>query len=187
MQDEQIIDLYFARNESAISESDTKYGGYVQSISHNILGDLEDAKECRSDTWLHAWNAMPPFHPEKLCAYFGKIARNLSLNRYEKEHAQKRGGSEVPGVIDELAECLADTNADVETQSEGKEITAVINDFLEELDPKKRALFVRRYFYASPVRDIAHDYEMRESAVKMQLLRMRGELKQQLMDHGINL
>lgn len=187
MQDEQIISLYFARDESAIKESDAKYGRYVLSIARNILGNTEDAKECQNDTWLHAWNAMPPHRPARLCAFFGKLARNLSLNRYEKEHAAKRGGSEIPGVIDELAECLPDKKADPERQQDAAEIAKVLNQFLEDLDERKRSLFVRRYFYCSPVVDIAHDYEMRESAVKMQLLRMRTALKQALAQSGISL
>ena len=106
MEDSQIIDLYWARLEQAIQETDTKYGGYCRAIAHNILKSVEDSEECVSDTWLRAWNAMPPQRPSVLSAFLGRITRNLSLDRYKAARAEKRGGSSFPAALDELSECV---------------------------------------------------------------------------------
>ena len=112
MDDREIIELYLSRKEQAVTESDAKYGRYCGRIAYNILGDIEDTEECVSDTWLRAWNSIPPTIPKFLKAFFGKITRNLSLNRLEKEHARKRGSGETGAVLDELAECVADPRAE---------------------------------------------------------------------------
>ena len=107
MDDHKIIDLYWARSQQAIAESDRKYGTYCRTIARNILPRLEDAEECVNDTWLRAWNAMPPQRPSVLQAFFGKLTRNLSLDRWRREHAAKRGGSQIELALDELEDCLA--------------------------------------------------------------------------------
>ena len=106
MEDSAIIDLYWAREERALSETDTKYGGYCRSIAHNILKNREDSEECVSDTWLHAWNAMPPQRPSILSSFLGRITRNLSFTRWEAARAQKRGGGQTEVLLSELADCL---------------------------------------------------------------------------------
>ena len=185
MEDSRIVDLYFGRNEEAIAESDAKYGRYCRSISRNILGSLEDAMECVNDTWLHAWNAIPPFRPLNLGTYLGKITRNLSLNRYEAQHAARRGGSMVDTALDELEECLPDETGSPEEQRENAQIGDAINAFLERLPQQKRNMFVERYFYMSSITEIAKVQGMKESAVKMQLLRMRTALRRELEEQGI--
>ena len=106
MEDSAIIDLYWAREERALSETDTKYGGYCRSIAHNILKNREDSEECVSDTWLHAWNAMPPQRPSILSSFLGRITRNLSFDRCRRQNAEKRGGGSLPLALDELSECV---------------------------------------------------------------------------------
>ena len=106
MEDSVIIDLYWAREERALSETDTKYGGYCRSIAHNILRNREDTEECVSDTWLHAWNAMPPQRPSILSSFLGRITRNLSFDRCRRQNAEKRGGGSLPLALDELSECV---------------------------------------------------------------------------------
>ena len=105
MEDSAIIDLYWAREERALSETDAKYGGYCRSIAHNILKNREDSEECVSDTWLHAWNAMPPQRPSILSSFLGRITRNLALNRCKAANAQKRQGSAFALLLDELDDC----------------------------------------------------------------------------------
>ena len=106
MEDSAIIDLYWAREERALSETDAKYGGYCRSIAHNILKNREDSEECVSDTWLHAWNAMPPQRPSILSSFLGRITRNLSFDRCRRQNAEKRGGGSLPLALDELSECV---------------------------------------------------------------------------------
>ena len=108
MEDSQIIDLYWARSEQAVQETDTKYGGYCRAIAHNILKSFEDSEECVADTWLRAWNAMPPQRPSVLSAFLGRITRNLSLDRYKAARAEKRGGDSFPAALDELSTLCTD-------------------------------------------------------------------------------
>ena len=182
MEDRQIIQLYNARSEEAISETKTKYGAYINTVAYNILRVHEDAEECEQDTYIRTWNSIPPHMPEVLRAYLGKLARNLALDMYRKAHAEKRGEGSVALCLDELGEI-----ASGETQLEAGEIAEVINSYLEGLEPKYRKIFVRRYFYMDPVKDIAERYGYSESKVKTALFRMRGELKKHLADEGIQL
>lgn len=184
MEDSLIIELYFQRSESAISESDRKYGRYCGAIARGILKNDEDAEECVSDTWLRAWNAIPPTVPKILRAFFGRITRNLSLNRYEKEHADMRGGGEVPLVLDELAECVADAQAGT-WSAEQAVLKDTLNAFLGELPEEHRKIFVRRYFYMDTIPQIAEDFGCGESRVKMLLMRARGRLAERLKEEGI--
>ena len=184
MQDERIVELYFQRSEEAVKETEKKYGRYCHRIAFNILHSDADSEECVNDTYLRAWNGIPPANPTRLAAFLGKITRRLALNRYEKFSAQKRGGNNVTAALDELSECIPDASASKDITQE-LVITEALNKFLESLPEQSRIIFIRRYWYLSPIKDIAHDYSMGESKVKMILLRSRNELKKLLEEEGI--
>jgi len=179
MEDHAIIELYNQRSERAIAESDRKYGRYCGAVAMRILQNAEDAEECVSDTWLRSWQAIPPARPRILKAFFGKITRNLSLNRLEREHADKRGGGETRVLLDELAECIADAGA-AEWSADRAVITDVLNRFLADLPEENRKVFVRRYWYMEPVSEIAASLGSGESRIKMMLQRARKELSKRL-------
>ncbi len=183
MNDQQIVALYLQRDEQAISATSKKYGGYCTSIARNILGNNEDAEECVNDTYLHAWNSIPPHMPNVLATFLGKITRNLSFNRYKHNKADKRGGGELPIVLDELAECLM-SDDNVEKSVEAKELTKAIDSFLSTLSKQKRDMFVCRYWYTDSISDIAKRFTMKESAVTMTLTRIRIKLHDYLTERG---
>ena len=186
MQDQEIISLYWNRNEDAIVQTQKKYGRYCHTIAWNILRNQEDSEECTNDTWMHAWNAIPPERPSILRAFLGKITRNLALNRYENSHAAKRGGGEVLLCLDELAECLADSSRGrTEDATDRMTLVNALNTFLQTLGTEERKMFVRRYWYMDSVREIAARYGFSESKVKMSLLRTRERLKKHLEKEGI--
>ena len=186
MNDKQILDLYWARSEDAISETSKRYGRYCHYIARNILHNDEDSEECVNDTYLKAWETMPPHRPEKLSAFLGKIVRNLALNRYKGYTAEKRGGGQVPVVLDELQDCIPVTGSVAET-IEDLMLVDIFNRFLSGLPAEKRKIFVRRYWYLSPIKEIAKDYSISESKVKVTLLRVRNDLRQVLEKEGISL
>ena len=136
MDDKDIINLFFERNEMAIEATSNKYGGYCTYIAKNILKSEEDAKECVNDTYLNTWNAIPPTRPSIFSAFLGKITRNLAFNRYRRSHAEKRGGGEIALVLDELAECVSGSE-NVEQDIERQELIDAINSFLKTLETKK--------------------------------------------------
>lgn len=186
MTDQEIIDLYFARSESAIDESAKKYGSYCNYIAMNILYNREDSEECVNDTWLNTWNSIPPARPSVLRTFLGKITRNLALNLYEKQTAQKRGGGETSAVLDELSECIADTKLDRPDDIPGRmTLTECINRFLEKQSAESRKIFVRRYWYMAAINEIAAEYGFTESKVKMTLSRMRAALLNELKTEDI--
>ena len=184
MEDSQIIDLYWARLEQAIQETDTKYGGYCRAIAHNILKSMEDSEECVSDTWLRAWNAMPPQRPSVLSAFLGRITRNLSLDRYKAARAEKRGGSSFPAALDELSECVPAPGR-VEHALEERELAEAIDRFLRTLPEKDCNLFLRRYWYVDSVQSIAARYAIKENTAKSILFRTREKLRRYLAGEGI--
>ena len=186
MEDREIVALYWAREERAIRESERKYGRYCRRVAAGVLGDREDCEECVSDTWLAAWNAMPPHRPEKLAAFLGRLTRNLALNRWSSRSAEKRGGGQTALALEELAECLPAPNQ-VERQVEDMELARAINRFLAGLAPEPRRLFVRRYWYMASIREIADAYALGESKVKMSLSRTRKKLRKFLEEEGIDL
>ena len=186
MDDKQIVALYWERSEKAISETSKKYGKYCSYIAYNILHNREDCEECVNDTYMKAWNAMPPQRPNRLSTFLGKITRNLSLNRYEKYTAQKRGAGQIEFVLEELQECVPASDY-VEQSIDDMALTEIINNFLATLPAETRKFFVRRYWYLSTIREIASDYTVSESKVKMSLMRTRNELKMVLEKEGINL
>lgn len=184
MDDRQIIELYWARSETAITETANKYSRYCHSISYNILHNHEDAEECVNDTYLRVWGTIPPQRPNRLSAFLGKITRNLSLNRYERYTAKKRGFGQVPLVLEELQHCIPAAGS-IEQTIEDEVLAEIFNRFLASLPADTRKIFMRRYWYLSPIREIAEDYGFRESKVKMTLLRARNELKQCLEKGGV--
>ena len=184
MDDRQIIALYNERSEAALSETATKYGKYCRTIAYNILLNEEDSEECVNDTWLRAWEAIPPQCPERLSAFLGKITRNLALNRYKHNNREKRGGGQTLLVLEELAECVSGADSTEEAAAEAL-LVDVLNRFLEGLPAEKRKIFMRRYWYMSSVKEIAEDFGLSESKVKMTLLRLRNKLKQTLEKEGI--
>ena len=179
MEDTAIIDLYWARSQQAIAESEKKYGPYCAAIARRILEREEDAEECVNDTWLRAWNAMPPQRPGMLSAFFGKLTRNLSLDRWRRAKAAKRGGSQVEVALHELEDCLPDRRRPDEALEAG-ETAALISAFLRRQSQEDRALFIRRYFSLVPLTELAQQFSMTTGQVKSRLHRMRGRLKLEL-------
>lgn len=176
MEDIRIVELYWQKNEDAIKESNGKYGAYCFAIANNILHNKEDSEECVNDTWLNAWNAIPPQKPTKLQMFLAKITRNLSFNRFNARFAEKRGGGEIILVLDELAECLA-SESDVESECEAKELGRCIQMFVRSLPERDGNVFVRRYFFTEPVAEIAKRYSITDNNVMVILSRTRKKLK----------
>lgn len=181
MDDEKIVELYFDRNEQAISETENKYGKYCFSVAFNILSSNEDSKECVNDTWVNAWNSIPPQRPGILKAFLGKIARNIALNRLDFNMAKKRG-SNICDICDELNECIPDGSPALDDEYALKE---AINGFLSGLDKRIRVIFMRRYWYACPVKEIAQSMNMSENNVSVILHRTRNQFREYLHRKGI--
>ena len=186
MEDERIVSLYWDRNEQAIAETSAKYGAYCRTIAQNILADREDAEECVNDTWMRAWEAMPPHRPAVLSAFLGKITRNLSFDRYKMLHRGKRGGGQTDLVLEELEECVSG-QSDPEAQWQAKELAAEIDRFLKTLPREKRYLFILRYWYAESIPAIAKRFAMSENNVSVTLNRIRSKLKAHLTERGYEL
>ena len=186
MDDKQILDLYWERSEAAISETSKKYGKYCRYIASNILHNDEDSEECVNDTYLNAWKAMPNQRPSKLSTFLGKITRNLSLNRWELYNAEKRGSGQIPLALDELHECIPTSDC-ADQIVDDLALAEIFNRFLAALPKEKRMIFMRRYWYLSPIAEIATDYSISESKVKMSLMRSRNELKTLLEMEGMSL
>lgn len=186
MEDVQIVGLYWDRNEDAIAESAAKYGGYCRQIANNILDDRSDAEECVNDTWLGAWNAMPPHRPARLSTFLGKITRNLSCNKYKANNAGKRGGGQLTQALEELRECAAGPGGAPET-TEDEELARLINDFLRGLPPRECNVFLRRYWYVESMEQIAGRYGMTANSVKASLFRSRTKLRRFLEKEGVAL
>ena len=186
MDDRQIIQLYNERSEAAVSETADKYGKYCYSVAYHILYNEQDSEECVNDTYLRTWEAIPPQCPVNLPAFLGKITRNLALNRYKQNAAKKRGGGQTMMALEELAECVPGTDSTEEVVGEAL-LVEVLNRFLEDLPTEKRKLFLRRYWYLCSVKEIAEDFNLGESNVKMTLLRIREQLKSVLEKEGITL
>ena len=186
MEDKDIIRLYLERSEKAITETALKYGALLSRIAYGILRSREDAEECVNDTYMRAWNSIPPNEPKRLSAFLGRIARNLSLNRYEQRTALKRGGGSRELALEELEECVP-TAENVQSEVEDGELAELINSFLDGLPRESRIIFMRRYWYFCTVSEIAEDMHFGESKVKMSLHRTRKKLKQFLEKKGVTL
>ena len=182
MDDRRIIELFFARNEDAITETQAKYGRYLNSIAFDILGDRYDAAECESDTYLRAWNSIPPTDPQSLPAFLTKILRNLALNRLRTD--RRRIPLKMTVILDELSEVIPDRDGDI---SDRLALRECLTGYVRALDPTRRNIFLKRYFYVMSVKDIASDMEMRVGTVKSTLHRMREELRSYLKERGIEI
>lgn len=183
MEDSAIIELYWNKNADAISETANKYGAYCFTIADNILHSVEDSEECVNDTWLHAWNAIPPQKPSMLRMFLAKVTRNLSFNRFNAKCVEKRGGGEIILVLDELGECVAG-GSDVEAAYEAMELEQFICRFVRTLPERDRNVFVRRYFFTEPMPVIAERYSLTVNNVAVILSRTRKKLKLNLMKEG---
>lgn len=183
MDDKRIIELFWARSEDAIAETQKKYSKYCRYIANNILSCTQDAEECVNDAYQKAWENIPPAKPEKLSAYLGKLTRNIAINKSIRNNAAKRT-PQSKVILEEAEEFIADplTTGDF---SEEIHLRDTINGFLGSLDKEVRVVFVRRYWYMSSVKDIAKDYGLSESNVKVMLMRTRKKLKEYLEREGI--
>lgn len=184
MEDIGIIELFWSRNDEAILETERKYGRLCRSIAGRVLGSEEDAEECVNDAFLHAWNSIPPERPNVLSAFLSKIVRNLALDRYRYNHAQKRFG-EVDALYSEMDECIPD-RVSTEQHVEAELLTDSINRFLAELPDRKRIAFVRRYWYACSLKETADMAGTTEAQMKSMLFRIRKDLKDHLEKEGFN-
>ncbi len=182
MLDEEIIELFFTRSEDAIKELKAKYGKICLQTSYNILDNYFDAEECVNDSYLGAWNAIPPTRPDPLLTYVLKIVRNVSLTRYQKNHAQKRNSS-YDVAVEELEEFLVSPDS-VEGRMELKELTGTIESFLDSLNELNRVIFVRRYWYYDNYMQIAKKVGLSEKNVSVRLTRLRKQLKDYLEERG---
>jgi len=183
MTDEAIIGLYFDRDQQAITESDLKYGAFCRYLAANILQNQEDAEECLNDTWLAAWNRMPPTRPDHLKAFLGRITRTVSIDRWRHNRAQKRyDGTEL--LLSELEDCVPDAQS-VEAAAELRELTAEIDRWLGELEVQERVAFVRRYWYGEPVQELARHFGVSPNRMAQRLRRLRMRLRQRLEAKGV--
>ena len=184
MEDIQIIELYWMRDEAAIRETDVKYGTFCHRVAMNILHSFQDSEECVSDTYGRCWDTMPPQRPGSLRAYLGTIVRNLSISRYRAFHAQKRfSGAEV--LLSELADCVP-APENVQRTVESGELGELIGRWLEGLGAEDRALFIRRYWAGEAVKELAGELGQRPNAVTKRLLRLRESLRKSLEREGIS-
>lgn len=179
MDDNAILSLYIARSESAIAETAARYGGYCYAIAYNILSDRQDSEESVNDTYLAAWNTIPPKRPAHFSAYLGKLTRYISLDKWKHRSRLKRGGGEMEICLDELSECVSGKEHP-EKELIHKETVASINRFLGTLPEVERTVFLRRYWYADQINDIAARFGFSESKVVSMLHRTRGKLKKHL-------
>lgn len=185
MNDIDIISLYHSRQEQSIQETAKKYGSYCYRISFNILSQKEDAEECVNDTWLSAWNSMPPAIPNSLRHFLGCITRNLSISRYRSNHAKKRyNGMEL--ILSELEDCIPSANQ-IDEIIEGNVLSSIISDWLLTLSAIDRVLFVRRYWYGDSIDSLAKESGFTPRNLTQKMLRLRRRLKKYLEQEGVTL
>lgn len=185
MDDRSIVDLYLQRDETAVKETQTKYGSYCYTIANNILSIHEDAEECVNDTLASAWNKIPPIIPKSLKAFLGKLVRDISLSRYRANHAQKRyGGLEV--MLDELEECIP-SEFDVQEKLDQQNLDDLINDWLGSLSHVDRVLFIKRYYYGETVKNLAKLQVCTENQMAQRMLKLRNSLKSFLISKGVSI
>ncbi len=184
MEDKYIVDLYWERDEKAITETAAKYGRYCYSIAFNILSDTEDAKECVNDAYLNTWDSIPPHKPSNLATFLGKVTRFISLKKWRDKRTQKRGGGNIDLAYEELSDCIP-ANTDIDKDFESKELTKVINDFLDELPEYEQKVFICRYWYFDSISTITNQFGFSESKVKSILHRTRKKLRSKLSEEGV--
>lgn len=181
MTDEEILTLYFARDEGAIAASQSRYGVYCRALISRMLDSPQDVEEVLNDVWLRAWGSTPPNHPRDLKLYLAKIGRNLACNRLREHRTAKRGdGAEA--VLEELAECIG--TASTEEAFDAKELQRAINAFLHGLSERECSIFVRRCFYAESAKSIAKRFHIRPNTVSVTLYRTRAKLREHLLKEG---
>lgn len=185
MQDSEIIGLFFARDEAALEHTREKYGAYLAKIAYNILGDSSDSEECVSDTYLSAWDSIPPDEPRSLSAYLAKIVRCRAIDLFRKSHREKRFPSEYADSIDELAE-IAPASSDTESEFDRKLLSEAINSFIRTLPDDARRLFIMRYYFLDPLKKAAASCAMTESRAKSLLYRTRLDMKEYLKKEGFD-
>ena len=183
--DNEIIGLYQARSETAIAESDAKYGSYCFAVADNILNNREDSGECVNDTWLYTWNVIPPKCPDILRLFFAKITRNLSIDKLRKRTSKKRGEGELTLALEEFEECVPDKGS-VEDSLDEKHLSIIIDEFLRTIPQRDRQFFLRRYFFTEAVSKIAARFKVSENVVSVSLHRTRAKLKVHLEKEGFN-
>ena len=183
MDDNELIQLYYDRNEQALCVTQQKFGKYFYTIAHNILGSIQDAEECVNDVLMRLWEHIPPAKPENLSAYVTSVARSVACSRYKQNHTQKRGSGETQLVLDELYDCCTETDT-VEQEIDRNALCGAINAFLETLKPEQRIIFVLRYWSVCPVDEIAEKLEISKSKVTVTLMRTRQKLRNYLEQEG---
>lgn len=183
MEDNEIVELFWLRSERAIAESNAKYGSYCFAVADNILDSKEDSMECVNDTWLRAWNVIPPKRPDRLKLFFAKITRNLSLDKVRRKKSQKRGMGNFETALHELEECIAGDSFIDDTLDE-KLMSECIEAFLQSIAKRDRQFFLRRYFFTEAVSDIASRFGVSENVVSVSLYRTRAKLKKHLEKEG---
>ena len=186
MEDKEIVQLVWDRKEEGLIRMSGKYGDYCFSISCRIVKNPEDARDCVNDIWFNVWNSVPPHRPVNLAGYLAKIARNISINCYNRKHALKRGGGNMELALEELSECVAG-RGNVEDNLELKLIADIIADFLNSQDRIKRYIFLQRYFYLAEIKEISQKLGIKEGTVKSTLCRMRRQLKKWLEKEAVYL
>lgn len=186
MEDSRIVDLYWQRDQRAVEETQKKYDRYCYSIAHNILENVPDAEEAVNDTWLGAWNSMPPHRPSVLSAYLGKLTRRVAIKKWQLSRAAKRGGGKVALALEELSACIPG-GTDPQRALEGAELSRVLRAFVDTLKPGERRVFIRRYWYLDSLDTIAADLGYSLSKVKSMLFRMRNKLRDYLKKEGYDL
>ena len=183
MEDAEIIELYLKRDENAIEETKKKYNGYCFALANRILENDEDSEECVNDALLSTWNSIPPQRPKYLRMYLARIIRNRALNQVKANTAEKRGHGEVALIYDEISECLSD-GRNIESEVLAKELGRVISDYVKTLPEREGDVFIRRYFFLEPVKDIAKGYGMTPGNVSVSLNRTRKKIKEHLVTKG---
>ena len=183
MNDTRIIELFFERSEQAIKELDSKYGKVFYSLAFKILNNHNDVEECVNDSYLGAWNAIPPTKPKSLLAFVCKIVRNISLKRYEQNTAIKRN-SYYDVAMEELEDCIA-SSMTVEEEIAEQELTKIIESFLNSLSKENRVIFLRRYWFSDTYADIAKKVGLTEKNVSVRLTRLRKELREYLLEREV--
>ena len=186
MKDAEIVELYWERNEAAIQQTEQKYGAYLSKVAYNILSDVEDSRECVNDTYLKAWNSMPPHKPNILSTYLGKITRQLSIDRYRKKNSVKRYASEYAVSLNELGDSFSDSNTP-DQAFDAKKLDEAINAFLHTLPDNARNSFIGRYYFFDSLKDVAGYCGMSEAKTKSMLYRTRQSLKAYLVMEGFDL
>ena len=184
MTDEAIVELYWSRDEQAVSETERKYGKYLLKLAGNVLSDPQDREECVSDAYLAAWDSIPPQRPQALGAYLSKLVRRISIDRLRRITAQKRGGTEYALSFSELAGCVVG-GVSPEDSLQAKQLAQILNAFLKELPQQERNLFVGRYFFMDSLKETARYCGMTESKAKSMLFRIRCRLRERLLEEGI--